>query len=701
MNANKVTLCWPNRADQATLSLGSWEATLPLNNLKNRVIAKKARTTNAAEANTKFNAALDKARSVYAVALAGHNLSASAKWRIRYYADYARTQLKFDSGGEEALSLSRLNTTGTRWNSGGNLEIITQHLPRWDYDPATLAFKGLKIEGQRQNLVVQTEAMTTSPWVVSGITVTPNVLTTKGLTFARISTPSVGVLFQPVTFTGNGTKCMACYFKQDGSNAGTFSFQLWDNTASAYRGGATGTIASDGTITAVGSNGGTVLKVENIGGGVYRILVRAPGIVAANVNRVYVSDSGGVTVSSFLAAGAQAEDAQWPSSYIPNVTSINTRSADDLTMLLNLISNLVAANGYTVRIKARVPSEVLAASTEYPGVFKFHDGTSNNRAGVFIATDADYMVAYVTTGGAGQVNEEGADFAVTGDVSFNMAARVKPNAFAMAVNGGNVRTDNTVTMPSVTTAWFGRFDGHLYGWIEAIDVYGPELTDAQVQTLSNGGAVSATPYLSWNAANLSLNTTIGAGRQSVWPSFFEYEQLEWEDDNFWFGNDELDNALDYTALAVMFADDIKTDVRAVLVEIFDSTNDAGYIEAGRLFVGTGWQPEFNAEYGMQFNHEIDTKVEEALDGTEYYDRKRPKRVAAFQLANMQAADAFSKVFAAQRDQGIDKEVLFAYEPAAGAYFYYRTFLGRMKQADPIATPYYERWQAPITIKEII
>ncbi len=188
----------------------------------------------------------------------------------------------------------------------------------------------------------------------------------------------------------------------------------------------------------------------------------------------------------------------------------------------------------------------------------------------------------------------------------------------------------------------------------------------------------------------------------VWPVSFEYEQLEWEDDNFWLGNDELDNALDYTPFAVVFADQIYQDVRAVLIEIFDADNSDGYFEAGRLFVGTGWQPEFNAEYGMQFNHEIDTKVEESLDGTEYFDRKRAKRVASFQLDNMQAADAFNKLFSMQRDQGVDKEVIFAYDPdRTGEFFYNRTFLGRMKQADPIATPYYERWQAPITIKEII
>ncbi|WP_156302354.1 hypothetical protein [Methylogaea oryzae] len=65
------------------MSGGSWTAQLPLANLQNRQIARVARTTNAATASTQFVAALATSRLVRSVALVGHNLGTSAKYRIR------------------------------------------------------------------------------------------------------------------------------------------------------------------------------------------------------------------------------------------------------------------------------------------------------------------------------------------------------------------------------------------------------------------------------------------------------------------------------------------------------------------------------------------------------------------------------------------------------------------------------------------
>lgn len=80
--ANAI-LAFPNRADEATLSGGSWATGLPLNNLKNRIISKVARSTDDALGSTKFDAALTKDRPVRVLALVNHNLSLGAKYRIR------------------------------------------------------------------------------------------------------------------------------------------------------------------------------------------------------------------------------------------------------------------------------------------------------------------------------------------------------------------------------------------------------------------------------------------------------------------------------------------------------------------------------------------------------------------------------------------------------------------------------------------
>ena len=80
---SNLMLGFPNRCDEATLSGGSWSATLPLANLQNRTLAKKARSTGLTLANTQFDLALPSTRQIRALAFVNHNLSFAAQYRIR------------------------------------------------------------------------------------------------------------------------------------------------------------------------------------------------------------------------------------------------------------------------------------------------------------------------------------------------------------------------------------------------------------------------------------------------------------------------------------------------------------------------------------------------------------------------------------------------------------------------------------------
>ena len=77
-----ILLAWQNRTDEGTLSGGSWQSTLPLANLQNRVVQKVARSTNANLSSTKFDIDLGAARAIGVVALVVHNVSVIGKVRI-------------------------------------------------------------------------------------------------------------------------------------------------------------------------------------------------------------------------------------------------------------------------------------------------------------------------------------------------------------------------------------------------------------------------------------------------------------------------------------------------------------------------------------------------------------------------------------------------------------------------------------------
>lgn len=77
-----IFLAWQNRADEGSLSGGSWIGSLPLTNLQNRQVQKVARSTNVALASTRFDINLGAQRSVGVVALVVHNISVLGKVRI-------------------------------------------------------------------------------------------------------------------------------------------------------------------------------------------------------------------------------------------------------------------------------------------------------------------------------------------------------------------------------------------------------------------------------------------------------------------------------------------------------------------------------------------------------------------------------------------------------------------------------------------
>lgn len=90
--ANAI-LAYGNLIDRATLSGGSWLATLPLTNLQDRRLGKVARSESVDTADTQFDIDLGETRLLRVVALVNHNFSLTAQYRIRLssVADFSST----------------------------------------------------------------------------------------------------------------------------------------------------------------------------------------------------------------------------------------------------------------------------------------------------------------------------------------------------------------------------------------------------------------------------------------------------------------------------------------------------------------------------------------------------------------------------------------------------------------------------------
>lgn len=91
-------LAWPNRADAAGLDMGSWVPSLPLGNLLNPVLGIRARSSDATLVSTLFRITLPTDREVRVLALANHNFSVTAQYRLVGSASPSFTSPVYDSG---------------------------------------------------------------------------------------------------------------------------------------------------------------------------------------------------------------------------------------------------------------------------------------------------------------------------------------------------------------------------------------------------------------------------------------------------------------------------------------------------------------------------------------------------------------------------------------------------------------------------
>ncbi|MGE8365982.1 hypothetical protein [Cupriavidus sp.] len=171
--------------------------------------------------------------------------------------------------------------------------------------------------------------------------------------------------------------------------------------------------------------------------------------------------------------------------------------------------------------------------------------------------------------------------------------------------------------------------------------------------------------------------------QLAWPTLFPTSVLEWEDDNFWAGSITEEERKEYPSLLLAVLPKPVAG-RYIRVEVDDETNPDGYVEFGRMFVGSAWQPIYNANWGASIGWETDTGMQRAMSGAPYFDRKNGRRVTRFELGYLSKDEALGRIFEIQRKAGIDGELLLVWDKDDAIHLLRQSYLGRLRQLSPIA-----------------
>ena len=384
-------------------------------------------------------------------------------------------------------------STATRTNSKGLIESVASGVPRIDYDPVTLACKGLLIEEARTNLLTYSEQFDNAAWTKTRSTITANAVsapdgTVTADTFIEDSTASNSHQISLTTASlTSGTAYTVSLFVKAASGTRYFSIAIG---GAAYTAAVTTVFTLNAAVSPSVTGSGTA-SITDAGGGWFRVSMTATAQATGTALLVYYLSNAATAVgltytgdgtSGLYIWGTQLEAGAFPTSYIPTVASQVTRAADVARMTGTNFSNWYRQDEGTFVVS----SDEANSSAGFPRKFTVSDGTANNYLQLVTVGSSDSLLYSVVVGGVTQVSQTALS-AHTGQTT-SIAAAYKLNDSASSANGGAVVTDSVCTMPTaITDLRIGAaLDGSesLNGHIASLAYYQKRLSNAELQALT-------------------------------------------------------------------------------------------------------------------------------------------------------------------------------------------------------------------------
>lgn len=373
-------------------------------------------------------------------------------------------------------------STATYIGSDGLLKTAAVDVPRFDYDPVTLACKGLLIEGSRTNSIPWSEVFSNVVWTKSASSISANILAAPDgvLTADKLiedSTTAGHHVNQPFTFVSGTTYTVSCFVKSSERT----SIQLI-LTSGAFGANVIG--AYDLVNGLSSSSGGGAASIQNVGNGWWRCSMKATAtasvsaLVQVRLANTYSaaapSSYTGDGTSGIFIWGVQLEVGTFPSSYIPTTTAAVTRAADVCLM---------------------TGADFSRWFNPLEGTFLWEFGPSGGvvLGGVGDTFDnvqyftADSGYATFRSGGVSQAQF----FLGAANAGGKVAWAYRQNDFAACYNGGVVGTDTSGNVPLSnvrltvgSNPWAANGGSALDGHIRRIRDWPRRLSNARLQELT-------------------------------------------------------------------------------------------------------------------------------------------------------------------------------------------------------------------------
>ena len=394
-----------------------------------------------------------------------------------------RLTLNFLTGAplDSRITFTR-STTATFVGSDGLIQSSAINAPRFDYNPATLAPRGLLIEEQRVNLLLYSEQFDNAGWTKTNSTITANATTAPdGTVTGDKHIPNLAAIL------GAGATQTRVQQSPSATSGTSYTFTIYAKAGEfdqiEFALIATPSVSALFSLTSGTVVSGTDASITPAGNGWYRCTLTATagatGALAIRWSAQSSTVSVGNGTSGIFVWGAQFEAGAFPTSYIPTVASTVTRTADSAAITGTNFSSWYNASEGTMVAFFNTTTAVVPAAL---GAFSVSDATANERMQIRRGNANTNASFVVVDGGSSQYNQS-----VTAASGPYRSALAYANGNFRGVNNGTLATAGTGTVPTVTQAEIGFAQGNTYlnGHLSSITYYATRLTNAQLQAVTS------------------------------------------------------------------------------------------------------------------------------------------------------------------------------------------------------------------------
>lgn len=415
--------------------------------------------------------------------------------------------------------------------------------------------------------------------------------------------------------------------------------------------------------------GSGVVEMTQNGGGLWTAVTLSSGWTRVNIPSATVTNPQvglriGTLGDAIEVAYFQIENGSEPTSAIQTGGTGQSRSRDGAQMTGANFTSWFNQAGGTFTAAARFIGTATGA------VFTAQQDASNFTS--LQLTSAGVLNLRVLFGGGTQAQILNA--AVTAGTLYRVSGAFAQNDFAASLDGATPATDNSGSLPAPTSLLIGALGSvSMTGIIERLSFHPARRSNADLQALAtddwsvvpdwDSGAFDA-----WSAAYVAATTAEDREGLRNTPT---YQPATPQTYQYW------------------------------RVDISDTANPDGYIEMGRFFMGSVWQPGINMSYGASLHYEPRDDAVETPSGAEYFDERNARRVMRMTLQSITEDEAVMTVMRMQRQLGTSGELFVLWDDADNKYKPERAFLGRMQAVSPITAARWSEFEHGFDIRELL